>query len=214
VLLDLRRTAEAKDWLQRALARSDNVPPRWINDARLTLALVLAEEGDVAGALRVFEPAERELRAAPIPAERALIAMIRAQLAVAEGRLDRARAQIDEVLRAERYPERLSPLVHAPLERAARLALQAGDREKAIQLARDAVKACERHFGTGQPSAHTGRAQLTLGLALLAGGRTADARTALEHAVRQTAAAAGHDHPSAQEAHARLTSLTASSTSR
>jgi eukaryotic-like serine/threonine-protein kinase len=204
VLVDLRRTAEAKDWLQRALARTDKVPPRWINDARLTLALVLAEEGDVVGALRVFEPAERELRAAPTPAERALIGMIRAELAVAEGQLDRARARIDEVLKAERYPERLSPLVHAPLERGARLALQAGDRERAIQLARDAVKACERHFGSEQASAHTGRAQLTLGLALLASGQNSEARAAFERAASLTAAAGGQDHPVAQEARARL----------
>jgi tetratricopeptide (TPR) repeat protein len=173
---------------------------------------VLADEGDIAGALRVFEPAERELRAAPIPAERALIALIRAQLAVAEGQLDRARARIDEVLKVERYPEQLSPLVHAPLERGARLALQAGDRDRAIQLARDAVKACERHFGADQPSAHTGRAQLTLGMALLATGRASDARTAFERAATLTTAAGGHDHPSAQEARAQLATLTASST--
>jgi serine/threonine protein kinase len=207
VLVDLRRTAEAKDWLQRALARSDKVPPRWINDARLTLALVLAEEGDVAGALQVFEPAERELREAPTPAERALIGMIRAELAVAEGQPERARALIDEVLKAERYPERLSPLVHAPLERGARLALQAGDRAKAIELARDAMRACGQHFGSDQPSAHTGRAQLTLGLALLASGRTGEARAAFERAATLTAAAGGQDHPVAQDARVRLAAL-------
>jgi hypothetical protein len=104
--------------------------------------------------------------------------------------------------------------VHAPLERAARLALQAGDREKAIQLARDAVKACDQHFGTDQPSAHTGRAQLTLGLALLASGRTSEARTAFERAASLTAAAGGQDHPVAQDARARLAALTTLSTSR
>ena len=185
------------------------MPPRWINDARLTLASVLAEEGDVAGALRVFEPAERELQATPMPAERMLMGMVRAELAVAEGQIDRARERIGEVLKSERYPERLSPLVHAPLERAARLALQAGDHQKAIEFARDAVKACEQNFGTVQPSAHTGRAQLTLGLPR----RRADVgrgawcvRTRGE----LTAAAGGQDHPVAQDARARLASLTVS----
>jgi serine/threonine-protein kinase len=208
VLIDLRRTAEAKDWLTRALARSDKVPPRWINDARLSLAQVLAEERDVAGALKYFEPAELELRTAPMPAERALIAMIQAEMAAAEGQIDRARTRLDEVLKAEGYPGQLSPRVHAPLERAARLALQAGDREKAIQFARDAVRACERHFGTDQPSAHTGRAQLTLGLALQASGRVGDARAAFERAATLTAAAGGQDHPVARDARAGLAALT------
>ena len=214
VLVDLRRTAEAKDWLTRALARTDQVPPRWINDARLTLAQVLAEEGDVVGAQRVFEPAERELQKAPMPTERALMGMIRAEMAAAEGHIDSARERIDEVLKAERYPGQLSAIVHAPLERGARLALQAGDREKAIQLARDAVKACDQHFGTAQPSAHTGRAQLTLGLTLLASGRTSEARTAFERAASLTAAAGGQDHPVAQDARTRLAALTPLSTSR
>ena len=167
----------------------------------------------------VFEPAERELRAAPMPAERMLMGMIRAELAVAEGQLDRARALIDEVLKAEGYPDRLSPLVHAPLERAARLALQAGqigqgERDKAIHVrARrgEGVRAALRHGSTQRAY----RTRAIDARTVAARERTHDeARTAFERAATLTAAAAGQDHPVAQDARARLAALTPVSTSR
>ncbi len=214
VLIDLRRTAEGE---MTGCARSrDRTGAAEMDHRRVAVARVRARGGRCrrrAAPLR-SRLAERELRASPMPAERAPMGMIRAELAVAEGQLDGARTRLDEVLKAEGYPARLSPLVHAPLERAARLALQAGDREKAIEFARDAVRACDRHLGTDHPSAHTGRAQLTLGLSLLASGRTDDARTAFERAATLTAAAGGQDHPIAQDARARLAALTPLSTSR
>jgi hypothetical protein len=97
--------------------------------------------------------------------------------------------------------------VNELLECASRLAIEARDLEEAIRLAADAVKACELHFGVEEASAHTGRARLTLGLALAADGRNAEARAELERATALIAQAAGADHPWVREARAKLAQL-------
>jgi hypothetical protein len=57
------------------------------------------------------------------------------------------------------------------------------------------VRACEQHFGADEPSAFTGRARLTLGLALIAQGHETDGRAELTRAADLIARAAGADHP-------------------
>jgi hypothetical protein len=98
----------------------------------------------------------------------------------------------------------VSQSVHKLLVYGAGLAIEAGERDDAIRLAREAVAACERHFGIDEPSAYTGRAHLMLGHALHARGRTAEARTALTRAATLIAAAAGGDHPWVREARQAL----------
>lgn len=206
VLVALGRRAEGKEWLARTLAQTD-AAPRFLSAARTAFASVLAEEGDPVGARDALARAERELPGAPTPVERVAFTVVRAQVAAAEGRFDEARALVTGGLDAEGYPGRLSPFVHELLEYGARLAIQAGDHARAAQLARDAIAACERHYGTDAPSAHTGRAELTHGIALVGAGRTDEGRAALDRASVSIAAAAGPDHPWARDARARLVSL-------
>jgi tetratricopeptide (TPR) repeat protein len=207
VLSGLGRPLEAKDWSRRTLEQT-GAAARFLNAARFTLASVLLSEGDLAGGRQMFEHAGRELGAAPTPLDRATMAVLGAGFAVAEGRLDLARTKIAAALAADGYPGALSPLAHEMLEYAARLAVQANDHGEATRLARDAVRACEQYFGTAQPSAFTGRAHMTLGLALVAGGRTAEGQAALGRAIELIASAAGPDHPWVKEARARLGAVT------
>ena len=202
VLVALGRRSEGKEWLLQALEQTD-AAPRFLNAARLALASVLVDEGNLTAARETFARAERDLRT-PTPPERVAMTMVRAQIAAAEGRLADARARLAETIAAEGYPGVLSPFVHELLEYDARLAVQDGKHEPAARLARDAIAACERHFGTQEPSAHTGRARLTLGLALLAGGHAVEGRAELETAIQLIAAAAGPEHPWVQEARMHL----------
>jgi serine/threonine-protein kinase len=204
VLANLGRSADAKEWAQRTIA-TPKVAARFVNGARLTLASVLIEEGNLPGAREAFEPAERVLRSTATPAERAMLVLLDAQFDAAEGQLDAARAKIAEGLKADGYPTRVSPFADEMLEYGARLALKAGDHRQAAQLARDAIGACERYFDGGKASAFTGRAEMTLGLALLAGGQRAEGQTALRQAVDAIAASAGAEHPWLREARAQLT---------
>jgi hypothetical protein len=72
--------------------------------------------------------------------------------------------------------------------------------KKAIVSTSSSVRACEQHFGADEPSAFTGRARLTLGLALIAQGHETDGRAELTRAADLIARAAGADHPWAREA--------------
>jgi Flp pilus assembly protein TadD len=56
-------------------------------------------------------------------------------------------------------------------------------------------------------SANTGRARLTLGLALLRSGRTAEARVEFDRAAMLVAVAAGAVHPWTREARENLAQL-------
>ena len=203
VLANLGRGAEAKEWCQRTIA-APKAAQRFVNGARLTLASVLLDEGDIAGARQAFEPASNSLSTAATPAERAIVALLDAQFAAAEGRLDAARAAISEGLNADGYPGRVSPFADEMLEYGARLALKAGDAREAAQLARDAIKACDQYFNAGKASMFTGRAQMTLGLALLAGGQHGEGQSALRQAIDTMSASAGPDHPWVRETRAQL----------
>ena len=148
-----------------------------------------------------------DLGKTPTPNDRAAAALVRVRLTATEGRLAEARTQLGEALRAEGYPAMPSTAVHQLLEYASRLAIEAGDRDEAVRLARSAIAACERDLGTQEPSAYTGRAHLTLALALLASDRPADARLELARAETLAGEAAGVDHPWAREATAKLAQL-------
>jgi hypothetical protein len=175
--------------------------------AQLTLASVLVDRGDVGAARAAFQQVKLDVGSAAPAGDRVAVTLVRARLAFADGRLDDARQLLAEGLQVEGYPARLSPAVHQLLEYASRLAIEAGDREEAVRLARGAIKACELNFGTDKPSAHTGRARLTLGFALLRNGRTAEARVELDRAATLVALAAGADHPWTREAREKLAQL-------
>jgi serine/threonine-protein kinase len=206
LLIAFGRVGEGSEWLRRTLEQAE-ASSRFAIVARLAMASARLDQGDLAGARAGLQQAERDLGHSPLSSDRVALAQLRARVALAEGRLEEARHHLAEGLRGEGYPARLSPSVNELLECASRLAIEARDLEEAIRLAADAVKACELHFGVEEASAHTGRARLTLGLALAADGRNAEARAELERATALIAQAAGADHPWVREARAKLAQL-------
>jgi tetratricopeptide (TPR) repeat protein len=209
LLIALGRRPEGSEWLRRALDEAE-ASSSFAMLARLAMASLLLDQGDVPGARAGLAQAEHGLAESPQSSDKVALAQLRSRLALTEGRLDEARNRLAEGLQGEGYPGRLSPAVNELLEYASRLALEARDPQEAVRLAADAVKACEHHFGVEEASAHTGRARLTLGLALAANGRMAEARTELERAAALIAQAAGADHPWAREARDRLAQIPAS----
>jgi serine/threonine protein kinase len=206
LLIALGRPGEGSEWLRRTIEQT-TAPPRFIHLARLALVSVLVDQGDVGAARAAFEQVGLDVGSGAPAADRVAVTLVRAKLASADGRLDDARQLLAEGARVEGYPARLSPAVHQLLEYASQLAIQAGDHEEAVRLARGAIKACELNFGTDQPSANTGRARLTLGLALLRSGRAAEGRIEIDRAATLVARAAGEDHPWAREAREKLAQL-------
>jgi hypothetical protein len=192
--------------LDATIAES-GAPARFPLVARMVKASLLIDAGDRAGAQALVDVVSRQLDAAPQPSDRVTMAVLRAQLAALDGRIESARAAAAADLEIEGYPGRLSPDVHPLLELAARLALRANRVDDAVRLARDAVRACDTHFGVDQPSAFTGRARLTLGAALLAAGKGAEARNETERAADLIARAAGVDHPWVREARQQLAQI-------
>jgi serine/threonine-protein kinase len=208
LLIAFGRVGEGSEWLRRTLDQAE-ASSRFAIVARLALASARMDQGDLAGARAGLQQTERELAHSPLSSDRVALAQLRARVALAEGRLEEARHHLAEGLRGEGYPARFSPAVNELLELASSLAIEARDLEEAIRLAADAVKACELHFGVEEASAHTGRARLTLGLALAANGRNAEARAELERATALIAQAAGADHPWAREAREKRAQLAA-----
>jgi hypothetical protein len=206
LLIALGHPGEGSEWLRRTIEQT-TAPPRFIHLARLALTSVLVDEGDVGAARAAFEQVGLDVGSGSPAGDRVAVTLVRAKLASADGRLGDARQLLAEEARVEGYPARLSPAVHQLLEYASQLAIQAGDPEEAVRLALGAIKACELNFGTDQPSANTGRARLTLGLALLRSGRAAEGRIEIDRAATLVARAAGEDHPWTREAREKLAQL-------
>jgi hypothetical protein len=181
-----------------------SAPQRFSMLARMAKASLLVDAGDRPGAQSLVDVVTRQLDAAPQPSDRVSMAVLHAQLGALDGQVEDARRTVMTDLGTEGYPGRLSPDVHPLLEMGSRLALRAGRVDEAIRLARDAVRACDTYFGVDEPSAFTGRARLTLGIALIAQGQTAEGRNEIAHAADLIARAAGDDHPWVQEARAEL----------
>ena len=200
----LGRYPEASQWLGITLGDRDSAPVFRVG-ARLALAAAALDQGDPTEARRLVEAVVPDLDPVPPTPTRIAVLIARARIEIAERRIEEARTLLRDELPRHGYPERLSPEVHQLLDWSGRLALQIGDVDQAVQLARDAVRACDLHFGTDVPSALTGRARLTLGLALAAGGRAREASSELTRAAALIQAAAGESHPWAREAREALT---------
>jgi hypothetical protein len=93
------------------------------------------------------------------------------------------------------------------LEYSARLSLEAGEVGLAITRAQDAIRIASAQFDDSVPSAHTGRAQLTLAQALAADQRLREAAHAFERAAALLDAAAGAEHRWTLEARRGLAEL-------
>ena len=84
VLVDLGRTSEGVEWLNRTIQEPKQAP-RFVNRARMLLTGVLLDRGDAAAARAEFQQLERDLTA-PAPDERVNLSILRARFAAAEGR--------------------------------------------------------------------------------------------------------------------------------
>ena len=204
-LSSLARGDEALALLERARIQGD-LSSAFAAVGRLVEALVLVERGQVARA-RSLEESLQEERTVVFNTYRPTLRLLGAQLAAAEGRPADARASLGQIIADEGYPKKLSARLPEMLEYSARLALEAGNLDAALQAAREAVRIADFQLGTEAPSAYTGRARMALGVVLAAKSDHRAARLELEQAVTLLERAAGHAHPWTIDARSRLAAL-------
>ncbi len=205
LLVSLARPDETLSILQQARQQKD-LTGAFAALGELSEALLLVDRGDIPGARAIHRKLQDESTALA-GTNAHTVRLLGAKIAYAEGRAADARALIAHAIEVEGYPARLSAGVPELLEYAACLDLQAGEFDEAIRWTRESIRAFETQFGTEFPSAYTGRARLTLGLALARKSEVRAARTELEQAARLLEAAAGVTHPWTMNARARLAGL-------
>jgi eukaryotic-like serine/threonine-protein kinase len=199
----LDRGNEAMDLLGRGRGQGE-LSPSLDAFARLVEAQLLVERGDVEGARKLHDSLNHP--DSPLSAAYAhVVPTLAAQIARAEGRIAEARSIIDGVIEVSKQSPALAYAQPEILEYAARLAIEGRDLETAIRLTREAIGVADAEFGTASPSAHAGRARLTLGIALAMKGLAQDAKTEYQRAAADLEQTAGGKHPWTAEARARLT---------
>lgn len=182
MLVSLGRGDEALTLLDRARKQGD-MQANFRATGQLAEALLRMDRDDVNAARALYaelHPPERT-RLAPWHAH--MVSILAARIARAEGRLAEARAILDRAIEASGYPATLSAAQPELLEYAARLSLEIGDFETAVQRSREAIRVADLQFGHDVANAHAGRARLTLATALASKGSAREARTELEPAV-------------------------------
>jgi hypothetical protein len=132
----------------------------------------------------------------------------RAELDLALGRADPARARIVALLAELEYPARRDgALLPTALRAAARIELAGGSPAIAERYARDAVELAVAVARDPTRSADVGEALLLLALAQRKGGRTSPARASLERAVVSLTNGLGVGHPLTREAQKAIEDL-------
>jgi tetratricopeptide (TPR) repeat protein len=206
LLGELGRGDAARAALQRARAQGD-LTARFSAVGELADALLSIEEGDVGRArtlLEALQPVDRS----PLPGtQRHNVAILAALVLRAEGRVVEARTMVNRAIEESGFPTVLSATQPELLECAARLSVELGDVDAAIQGSRNAIRVADGQFGRDIANAHVGRARLTLATALAAKGSVSEARTELEQAVASLEQSSGAAHPWTVEAQARLAAL-------
>ena len=203
-LIRLDRAAEAERLLTGALAqaRADD-SDFWAANAafhrgRARLALGRAAESEAdfiaAGTYWSVDPAGNRVRLGDL--ERS-----RAELDLALGRGEQARARIAALLTDLGFPERRDGTVLPPtLRSAARIELSGGSSIVAERYARAAVELAEATARDPLQSADVGEAYLLLGLAQQAGGADTAAKQSLARAAASLMNGLGAAHPLTLEA--------------
>ena len=205
LLVALGRGDDARVALQQARAQGD-LTPMFAAVGQLAEALLLVEEGNVGGARTLFEGLNPVERSALPGTQRHTVTILAAMIARAEGRLAEARTMVDHAIEESGSPSTLASQPEL-LEFSARLSLELGDLDAAIQRTQEAIRVADSQFGSDVANAHVGRARLTLGIALASKGSLRAALNELEQSSTILERSAGTAHPWTVEARTRLASL-------
>ena len=167
-------------------------------------AAVMAELGQRQPAQASLDEAAPLLRALP-PAHSARVRalLVQARLDVLRGDLAAADQRVTSVIELLQRQSATTPPLASAYRQRAEVALDRGERERALADARRALDLARTLQGSNPHSHLTGLASLALGRALLAGGDAAGGREALAAAGRELAQTLGAGHPEARRA-ARL----------
>jgi tetratricopeptide (TPR) repeat protein len=206
VLAALGRNSEARRLIDQARTQGD-ASPLFRALADVVDGEMRVAAGDIRGARDLYaqlEPLEKSGISANLMHFPLLLG---AQVTRAEGRPDEARAIVDRAITESGFPVSTDPAQPVLLEYSARLSLEAGEVGLAITRAQDAIRIASAQFDDSVPSAHTGRAQLTLAQALAADQRLREAAHAFERAAALLDAAAGAEHRWTLEARRCLAEL-------
>jgi len=205
VLLDLGKLEQARDYAERGLAKAkqagDEVPTR---EGLLLLAAICRDQGNLDRAAKlVSEAAVRFDRSLPRShIAFAELARQRALNAKAAGDLTAALSFSNDAITTVEASVKIRGLHKLPsfLVCRSEIALQLGrlgdaetDAARAIRILRDGGQ-------SDVPSGNIGRAYLTLGRALRAQAKQADARAAFESAAEHLRTALGSEHPDTRSA--------------
>ena len=208
--LDLGRVDDALAGIRRAL-----VEARRLGDEVVELQATLSESrarrlaGDLDGARRVLNDAERMVRARLPPGHGAFAAVALQRSALALDRRDLAAARqfaLDAAAIAEASAQGTEPLAQAWLL-LAQVGVEDGHADDAVVHARRVLEMQTARIGAGILSFGLGRVQFTLGRAQLAAGRPAEARAALDSALAHFDATVGAEHKDSRRTRDLLATL-------
>ena len=205
VLTLLGQGDEALALLARARSQTD-LSAAFNAVTRLVEGIVLADRGQFAEAQRLQESL-RDERTTVFNPLIPVLRLLEARIAWGQGRIADARTVLDALIKDEGYPGTNNVRLPEMLSYSARLALEAGEGDTAIRAGRDAVRIAQRELGAQPPSAYTGFARLTLGIALAATSDPRAARAEFEQAITVLEAAGGASHPWTIDARSRLAAL-------
>ena len=205
-LIRLGRVEEAERLLAEAntQARTD--------DNQFWVAISAFQRGRALAALRRHDESESEFRAAEAiwsndsAGNRDRLAELercRADVDLAQGQTDRARARIAALLTELRFPDRRDgPVLPAALRSAARIELAGGSAAVAERYAHAAVELAQAVARDPEQSADVGEALLLLGLAQRGAGNLSAARQSFQRATVSLANGLGTDHRLTRDARA------------
>jgi eukaryotic-like serine/threonine-protein kinase len=206
LLAELRRDDEARAALDRARAQGD-LSPAFAAVGQLAEALLRIEDGDAGGARAIYSTYQNPQQTALPRIHWHAMPILGARVATADGHLPEARAIVNRAIDESGFPATLSAALPELLEFAARISLDLGDLDGAVQRSRQAMQVIPSLYGREAPGAYAGRAHLTLGMALAAKGSAREAKSELEQASALLEQNAGRSHPWTVEARQRLAAL-------
>ena len=209
-LRQLGRFDESARYAEEAYARARSAGSEVVvNQSLLLRASIYRERGELARAAAMLEEVEPRLRQALPPGhpgfgalliERALNAQANGDSAAASQLIDQAY----EIADAARKSQGVLGYIPRVLNRRAEIRNAAGRYADAETDARRSLEQLQEILPPDALSVLRGDAYVSLGRALLAEGRAAEGRRALQEASRQFESALGPDHPRIRELQAML----------
>lgn len=206
-LRELGRLDEAASYADRACAKAKgNNNPGMLLLSLTERARIYREQRDFPHAAATFSEAEPQLRQALPPghfffasfaSERSLLAQAAGDIPTARQLADQAVALDEAAIGAGKEGEALLPVL---LYRRAAIEVETVEPDKAKTDAERALSLLQASLGTDAFSRHIGAAQMALGLALHAQGKTDEARAAFRSAAQHFEKTLGPDHPDTRSA--------------